>query len=100
MSAPGALERLIPRAPPEALGTTRHLLSADSKVHREPKQFHPLHKNLLENVPEKEIDVVGVGKFNPAGHLLSQRTEGVFGDRRIAPLCGQSFKGQQVIIGL
>jgi hypothetical protein len=42
-----------------------------SKVHREPKQFHPLHKNLLENVPGNEIDVERAGKCNPACHLLS-----------------------------
>jgi hypothetical protein len=32
------------------------------------------------------------GKCNPADHLLSQRTERVFGDRDIAPLRSESFK--------
>jgi hypothetical protein len=89
-----------PRSAPGALGATPHLLSADGKVHREPKQFHPLRKNLLENVPEKEIDLERAGKCNLAGHLLSQRTEGVFGNWRVAPPCSESFKSQQVIIGL
>jgi hypothetical protein len=69
-------------------------------VHPEPKQFHPLRKNLLENVPEKGIDLERAGKCNPDGHLLSQRAESVFGNRDIATLCGESFKSQQVIIGL
>ena len=62
-SVPGTLERLL----------NGSLLS--SKVHREPKQFHPLRKNLLENVAEKEIDVERAGKCNVAGHLLSQLQE-------------------------
>jgi hypothetical protein len=87
-SAPGALERLL----------NGSLLG--SKVHRKPKQFHPLRKNLLENVAEKEVDVERAGKCNPVSRLLCQRTEGVFGDRDIASLRSESFKSQQVIIGL
>jgi hypothetical protein len=40
------------------------------------------------------------GKCNLACHLLSQRAEGIFGDGHIAPLCGEPFKSQLVIIGL
>src|SRR5919108_1286151 len=103
---PARWKRYVPRrfplfqSAPEALERLLNCSLLGSKVHPEPKQFHPLGKNLLENVPEKGIDLERAGTCNPDGHLLSQRAESVFANRDIATLCGESFKSQQVIIGL
>jgi hypothetical protein len=87
-SAPEALERLI----------NCSLLIA--KCIRSRNNF-TLFTKIFRKIFRRNTSMLkATGKCNLAGHLLSQRTEGVFGYWRVAPLCSESFKSQQVIIGL